>query len=277
MSEFTFRAMTIDNQVHMSGAEPSFGRTVRGTGPGLLLAHGAGGGIELNYGPILDRLAKRYTVVGSDYPGTGRTPRSIEPLTLDGLAEELVAAADAEGLESFAIAGYSMGGPVAIRAATRHPQRVAALVLTASFARPNPRFRLAARLWLDLLDAGNHERLARFLALVGFGAPTLDAMGQDELDTVLAGTAASIPSGTREHVDLVGRIDVRDELAGISVPTLVISTTHDTLVTPALHRKLAHGIPGAKLVEIATGHLPFVEAPDEWLGLIRDFLDGVTF
>src|SRR5689334_7977855 len=112
------------------------GRVVRGTGPGLLLAHGAGGGIDANYGPILDTLTAQHTVVGPDYPGTGRTPRATAPLSLDGLADELVATAVAEVVETFAIAGYSLGSPVAVRAATRHPDRVTALVLTAGFAHP---------------------------------------------------------------------------------------------------------------------------------------------
>lgn len=55
-------------------ADSPLGRIVRGTGPGLLLAHGAGGGVQPNFGPILDGLAEHHTVVGPDYPGTGRTP-----------------------------------------------------------------------------------------------------------------------------------------------------------------------------------------------------------
>ena len=77
---------------------------VRGNGPGLLLAHGAGGGIDANYGPIMDALAAQHTVVGPDYPGTGRTKRADAPLALDALADELVAAAVEEGLQTFAIA-----------------------------------------------------------------------------------------------------------------------------------------------------------------------------
>ncbi|WP_431044762.1 alpha/beta fold hydrolase [Streptomyces sp. P1-3] len=253
----------------------SLGRVVRGMGPGLLLAHGAGGGIESNYGPVLDGLAERHTVVGPDFPGTGRTPRASTPLSLDGLADELVAAAVEEGLESFAIAGYSLGAAVAVRAATRHPERVTALVLTAGFARPNPRLRLAVRLWRELLQAGDTERMAGFAALIGMGAPALDALAQDTLDTALKQAATTIPPGTADHLDLVERVDVRGDLAGITVPALVVSTTHDSLVTPFHHRELADGIPGARLTELATGHLPFAERTEEWLATMRDFLDGV--
>ncbi|MGN5376655.1 alpha/beta fold hydrolase [Streptomyces lasalocidi] len=77
----------------------------------------------------------RHTVVGVDYPGSGRTPTASAPLELEALADQLVAAADAEGLDTFAVCGYSLGGPVAIRAAVRRPARVTSLVLSATFAR----------------------------------------------------------------------------------------------------------------------------------------------
>ncbi|MFD7735530.1 alpha/beta fold hydrolase [Kitasatospora phosalacinea] len=251
------------------------GRIVRGTGPGLLLAHGAGGGIDANYGPVMDTLAAEHTVIGPDYPGSGRTERSGEPLTLDGLADELVAAAVEEGVNTFAVAGYSLGGPVAVRAATRHPDRVTALVLTAGFARPNPRFLLAAKLWRDLLRTGQLEQLAAYASLIGLSAPALEAIGQDDLDTALRTAAATVPPGTPEHLDLIiDHVDVRADLATLSVPTLVISTTLDQLVTPQHHRELADAIPGAHYAELASGHLPFVEQPAEWGALIRDFLRG---
>ncbi|GGV07318.1 hypothetical protein GCM10010182_27940 [Actinomadura cremea] len=254
----------------------TLGRIVRGTGPGLLLAHGAGGGVDANFGPVMDVLSERRTVVGPDYPGTGRTPRAKAPLTLDGLADELVATAVEEGVESFAVAGYSLGVPVAVRAAARHPERVTSLVLTAGFARPNPRLLLAAKLWRDLLRDGDGERLAAFVALIGSSTPVLDEAGQDDLDLAVTTAAATVPEGTPEHVELLlDGVDVRADLGSIGVPALVVSTTLDQLVTPFHHRQVADGIPGAEFAEIATGHLPFADRPGEWSALIRDFLDRV--
>ncbi|GAB2614551.1 3-oxoadipate enol-lactonase [Streptomyces capparidis] len=248
-------------------------RTVRGSGPGLLLAHGAGGSAEGNYGPITDGLAEHRTVVAPDYPGTGRTPRATAPLTLDGLADALVGAAVEEGLETFAVAGYSLGAPVAVRAAVRHPERVTALVLTAGFARPNPRLLLALRVWRELYEAGDAERTAAVLTLSAAAVPAVDRLGQDELDLAVKTGAATLPPGTPEHLDLASRADVSGDLARVAVPTLVVSTTLDNLVTPHLHRELADGIPGARFAELRAGHLPWAEAPEEWLGLILGFLD----
>ncbi|ASO23151.1 pimeloyl-ACP methyl ester carboxylesterase [Actinoalloteichus hoggarensis] len=250
-------------------------RVVRGAGPGVLLAHGGGGGVEANFGPILDGLAAKYTVVGPDYPGAGLTPRSSFPLDVDVLADQLVAAAVEEGLSSFAVVGYSMGVPLAIRAARRHPNRVRALVLTAGFAAAGPRLRHAVRLWQGLLSHGDEALLGSFLAINGGGIPYLEGLSGEQVDGIAAHSASTVPPGTPEHVDLAGRMDVRDDLAHVAVPTLVVVTTGDLLATPAGQRELAEGIPDARLVDIDTGHLPFVEQPEQWSTLIHEFLGEV--
>ncbi|RCG15541.1 alpha/beta fold hydrolase [Streptomyces diacarni] len=251
---------------------PVFVRTTRGSGPGLLLAHGAGGGIEANYGPIMGGLAAEHTVVGVDYPGAGETPKSHAPLDTDELVDGLVAAADAEGLGRFAVSGYSLGGPVAIRLAARHPERVSALVLSATFAHADTRTDLAASLWHRLHESGRRDLLADYLNLMTLGESALNALTPAQARAAAEQLAPTIPSGTGDHVDLVRRIDVRADLAATAAPTLVIVTAADPLISPALQRELAAALPTAETAEIPTGHLPFAERPQEWLNLIRDFL-----
>ncbi|MEU7649746.1 alpha/beta fold hydrolase [Streptomyces huasconensis] len=250
-----------------------FARTVQGEGPGLLLAHGAGGGIEANYGPIMEGLAARHTVVGIDYPGSGSTPVAQGRIELDALVDQLIAAADDEGLDTFAVSGYSLGGPVAIRLAARHPERVSALVLSATFAHADTRTELAASIWQQLYEAGRHTVLAAFLNLMALGEPALNALTPAQVHTAVEQLAADLPAGTPGQVDLVRRIDVRDDLARITAPTLAVVTTADPLISPALQRELAAAVPTAEIAEIPTGHLPFAEQPEQWLKLISDFLD----
>src|SRR3954454_11695293 len=143
-------------------AEPTLARTRLGSGPALLLAHGAGSSVAGSYGPILEGLASRHTVVGIDYPGSGDSPRSTTGLSIDDLADELVAAADAEGLDRFAVSGYSLGGPVAIRAATRHPERVTALVLTAAFPYRDHRLALVSSSWSKIASSNDPQLFGEY-------------------------------------------------------------------------------------------------------------------
>ncbi|MEU8976038.1 alpha/beta fold hydrolase [Streptomyces monashensis] len=252
--------------------EPTFARTRLGSGPGLVLAHGAGSSVNNTYGPILEGLAAHHTVVSVDYPGSGDTPRSTTPLQLDDLADQLVAAAVAEGLDTFALHGYSLGGPIAIRAAARHPERVTALVLTATMARPNNQQALTISVWRKLAALGDRRLVTEFSLPHALSPQALEAMPAEQVEQAITYGAANIADGTVDHLDLALRIDVRDDLPALRIPTLVISTTVDHIVPPALHRQLVENIPGAEIAEIPTSHLPMVERPEEWLKLITDFL-----
>lgn len=257
----------------MTATSPTaLAHTRRGTGPGLLLAHGAGGGIEANYGPIMEGLAAGHTVIGVDYPGAGASPKAQGPIAIDELADQLVAAADAEGLEAFAVSGYSLGGPVAIRLTTRHPERVSSLVLTAAFPHADTRSALAASIWQHLFETGPNVVLARYLNLMALSEPGLNSLTPAQVDASAEQLATALPSGTGDQLDLVGRIDVRRDLARIEVPTLVVVTAADSLISPTLQRELAATIPTAEIAELPTGHLPYIEDPEGWLKLISDFL-----
>lgn len=255
----------------------SYARTVRkeSGGPGLLLAHGGGGSVESNFGPILDALAAGHSVVGVDYPGTGATPRATGPLELDELADQLVAAADAEGLERFAVLGYSLGGNVAVRIAARYPRRVTALVLTASFARAGHRLGLITQVWAELARRGEDELLARLLVPLALGPQVLEGLTGEQVEEVVRATAASLPPGGGDHAALVEGADLRADLARIGVPALVVATTADRLVPLEVQRELADALPGARWAELATGHMPFAELPGEWAELVTGFLAGL--
>ncbi|MFI9047763.1 alpha/beta fold hydrolase [Streptomyces sp. NPDC053427] len=242
-------------------------------GSGVLLAHGATGSVRSNYGQLIPALAASgHRVVAPDYPGSGDTPRATAPLTLDALADALVAEATAAGLATFTLVGFSMGSAVSVRAAARHPERVRGLVLTAGLARADAHVTLWMDLWLRLLERGDYAGFAQARAVSGFSREYLNGLSPQALSTVLDPDPSLPPRGCAEQAALVRAMDATADLPGIRVPTLVIATTRDPLVPPSHSRHLADRIPGAEYAEIATGHLPMVEHPQKWQELIEGFL-----
>ena len=164
------------------------------------------------------------------------------------------------------LVGHSMGGAVAQALALERPERLAGLVLIGTGAR----LRVLARL-VDLLRERSSEgqRLIRDLSF----APGAPRECVEAVDRVLRASAPLVLLG-----DFLGcdRFDVRERLAGIRTPTLVLTGAEDRLTPPTYARFLAETIPGASLVEIrAAGHFPQLEQPAAVNVVIRDFLAHV--
>ena len=64
---------------------------VKGTGPALLLVHGAGGSVQANYGPILGTLTQYFTVIAPDLPGSGKSGTHASRGSQQGVEQEPVA------------------------------------------------------------------------------------------------------------------------------------------------------------------------------------------
>ena len=246
---------------------------VEGSGPGLLLAHGGGGSIATNFGGIFGPLSEYFTVVAPDYPGSGRTPYALEPLELDTLSDQLVTTAVDSGVEKFAMLGYSLGCAVAIRAATRHADRITALVLTAGFARLDEASRLRAQVLQALAEKREYELLSRLLVGSLVNEEFLGEMDEARRESFVKKAAAGIPVGFAEQLDLTIRVDVRRDLLSISVPTLVIHAAREHLVSPRTGKDL-DSIAGVEIAFLDTGHCP-IDQSSEWLSLIQKFLLGV--
>ncbi|GGU74846.1 alpha/beta fold hydrolase [Kitasatospora aureofaciens] len=247
-------------------------RIVQGSGPGLLLAHGAGGSARDNWGPLLADLAAHRTVVAPDYPGSGDSPYEPGEPTLDEYADRLVAAADEEGLDTFDLAGFSLGAAVAVRIANRHPGRVRSLLLIAGVAGGSARQSTLTELMVGLRD--RPAELADLMLTVVLGHSWVDALPADQLAALREGLRSPLPAGFPQQFRLAARTDVRAELASIAVPTLVVGAAEDMLVQPSQHRLLAEGIPGARFVELPSGHLPMVEALPQLREVVMEFVKG---
>lgn len=235
----------------------------------IALAHGAGGGIEANFAPLVAHLPYRLT--GPNYPGSGATPPATDPLDVDVLADQVVAAGLRAGHERFPVLGLSLGAAVAVTAAVRHPEHVSALILTVGLARSDAQSRAFTAAWRALDAAGDLDSLARLMLLTVGTGDVLDALGDGDAD-VLAEFVRTYPRGSAAQAELAERVDVTGLLAGVDVPTLAVVAGADRIVLPSTARRFG-AIPGARVVEYPTaGHIFGPGEVAAWAADVRAFV-----
>jgi pimeloyl-ACP methyl ester carboxylesterase len=94
----------------------------------LLLLHGSHTS-SAQYQQLVDRLADRFHLVAPDYPGFGRSETLEDTTTFDRLADVIERFVDVIGLDRYALYVFDFGAPVGFRLASRHPEKVDALIV----------------------------------------------------------------------------------------------------------------------------------------------------
>ncbi|MFE6056040.1 alpha/beta fold hydrolase [Kitasatospora sp. NPDC056446] len=245
---------------------------VAGSGPGLVLIHGTGADAASNWGPLIDTLRDRYTVVAPNLPGAGATPVDPAPLDQDSLADRIAATARAAGLERFHLVGHSVGAALATAVAARHPDAATSLTLHAGWVRTTPREAFMFDLWTRLLRT-DPALLARHLVLTAMSPGLLAALDDDGFAELAAGFTAMLDERVLGQIELDARIDLRDAVRRITAPTIVLASADDRILPPHHQRELAAAIQRADYREVPGGHgLPF-EDPARFFSLIAEYVD----
>ncbi|WP_285243204.1 alpha/beta fold hydrolase [Pseudarthrobacter sp. fls2-241-R2A-127] len=259
-----------------------------GSGDPVLLLHGIGQSLE-DWNEQHERLSDRHTVYSVDLPGFAYSERLPGTTTLARLAGILPGFLDAVGVSGpLPVMGNSLGGAVAMKLATDHPDRVSALVLanSAGFGKDVALvLRLLSVRPLAALLLRPDEKASRRTVRAIFYDKTL--VTEDRIGHALAlsqreahrrtlldmardlGTISGVRPGWRTA--LIGA------LAKSDVPALVVWGDHDH-VLPFSHLEAAvAALPRAESHVFAkTGHMPQIERPDEFAAVVEDFLTRVS-
>ncbi|MBI2769009.1 MAG: alpha/beta fold hydrolase [Burkholderiales bacterium] len=250
---------------------PTF--TTLGGGHTVLMLHGIGGG-HLSFAPQVETLASSgYRAVAWDMPGYGRSP-PIEPYNFKGLAQSCITLIEALKCGTVTLVGHSMGGMVAQEVVARRPELVDKLVLcgtSPSFGKPDGDWQrefIAQR--TAPLDSGKTmAELAEVLVPQMVGPGSLP-----EGVKLAAHCMAQVnPATYRRALEALVNFDRRTSLPAIHVPTLLVAGEHDKNAPPAVMKKMAGAIAGSTYIEMrGIGHLQNLEAPEEFDGLLLNFL-----
>jgi pimeloyl-ACP methyl ester carboxylesterase len=238
----------------------------------IVLLHGVGCDSRM-FRPIVGRLEDSRVLIPWNMPGYGTKPLDGS-VTFAGLADDVVADLDARGIGKAILLGHSIGGMIAQEVAATYPDRVAALILsgtTAVFGSRDGTFQkefLKAR--LAPLDAG--KTMAELAST--FATGLLGSNPDPDAGSAVAALTAELPEASyRAGLECLVTFNRRAELAGISVPTLLIAGEEDTNAPLKTMQRMAEIIPGARLVVLPqTGHLAPLECPDRFAEAVRQFL-----
>lgn len=258
--------------VRVADAEVSYERT--GTGPALILVHGTGsGGSAVNWGQTRPRFTADHTVITPDLSGSDRTTDDGGPLTVEGLAAQVIAVIEDAGTGPVDLLGFSMGAPVSAAVAALRPDLVRRLILVAGWAHTegDEYLRNLFTLWKQI-GVSDPVAFGRAVAMTGFSRGFLNAIGREQVELLIPNLPPT--PGTLRHVDLDTRIDIRDLLPRIEAETLVIGATLDITVPVQNSRELHAAIANSSYAEIEAGHVAFFEKEDEFVKLVGDFTRG---
>jgi pimeloyl-ACP methyl ester carboxylesterase len=275
------RRVTVDDGVRL--ATVAYGPH---DAPGLLLVHGFGGAKE-DFADHVEAFAVDHRVVVFDHRGHGESDAPDDPAaySLDRLAADTIAVADAYDLRRLRLLGHSMGGMVTRRVLLAQPGRADAWIFMDTAPAPPPGIDpdivafgvaivqaegmdalRAAQDELDPLGSPAYQRVLR-------ERPGFREYAAQKWATLSPVMWAALAVEITSHSDELAELAAAAEAARPS--TLVIVGEQDTPFLPG-SRAIAAAIPGARLAVIPdAGHSPQFENPDSWHATMRDFLDGV--
>jgi pimeloyl-ACP methyl ester carboxylesterase len=238
--------------------------------PNLVFMHGwAGSGRYFE--PTIQHLdLTRLRAVTFDLRGHGRSGAPEDGYTLDRLSADILAVADAAGLDEFVVAGFSMSAKFAQHLALHSPDRISGQILIAGC--PTGEIPLPPELLDDWYgregDAARMAEVASGYSSQPIEPAVLERFGED---------AAAVP-----RVALEGTLNTciatsfADSVGSIDAPTLVVGGIHDAIFTPDLLRDaVVAPIPRARLALLDAGHEVPLEQPRELAAVIESFLAGL--
>ena len=220
-------------------------------------------------GPFYSRLAQRHRVVRYDRRGTGLSDSDCGPSTLDTDVEDISAVADDLKLTPFALMGSFHLGPAAVAYTLRHPNRVSKLVLYSTYAYGYDLTREEVKTSI-LSMVRSHWGIARRtladMTSPGVSGEILERIAGDEGNSTSGETAARL-------IELGYSMDVRDLLAQIAVPSLVLHRRGDRAVPFRLGRELASRLQNARFVPLeGSVHWPWFGDSEAAVEAIQQFL-----
>ena len=227
----------------------------RRDGVPLILSAGLGGA-GAYWSPNLAALAERHRVILYDHRGTGRSDRTLPAdLTVDDMADDVIALMDGLGLDRADMIGHAAGGVIGLSLALRYPERIRRLVGINVWSQPDPHFARCMEVRLTLLRDSGVAAFVRAQPIFLYPAPWITANFAR-----LEAEEPQLIENFQGRANLEARIgallafDIDARVPEIRTPALVLAADDDILVPSScserFDRRMANGI----VAQVSGGH-----------------------
>lgn len=255
---------------------------VTGTGPDILLLHGAGA--SSHSWAMLRSFMPGYRLIAPDLPGQGFTRAGRRSFGLDAMADDLVALCADQGWRPDAIIGHSAGAAIALRMAEIIPDRPGAIIGINAALGPFDGFagwlfpKLARAMTLSPFVshlvtryASQPKRVERLISSTGSTLANPDLERYRQLFTAPAHVEATLCMMADWQLE-----PLLERLPQIGLPVRLIAGAGDVAVPAHVSQRAADWLPSAEYVELpGLGHLAHEEAPEAVATQIAGFLDAL--
>jgi pimeloyl-ACP methyl ester carboxylesterase/DNA-binding CsgD family transcriptional regulator len=278
---------TVEQRIRFcsSPGGPRIAYATTGTGPPLVKAANWLTHLEFDWhSPIwrhwITELSRDHTFVRYDERGCGLSDWDVDDFSVDAWVHDLETVVDTLGLERFPLLGLSQGAAVAIQYAVKHPERVSHLILYGSLScgllrgRVTPKKREIAETLIKLMELGwGRDNLAFRQVFTAMFVPDGTSEQMRWFDDLQR--ASTSPENAVKFEQAFYQLDVTDIAPLVTVPTLVLHATQDSLIPFKQGRQLASLIPGAQFVPLEGKNHILLENEPAWpkfVTALRSFL-----
>ena len=250
---------------------------VNGSGFPIILLMGLGGNRK-DWHEQVPVFAKHYRTISYDHRGTGDSDKPETGYSISQFADDCIGLLDHLNLDRAHLVGYSMGGRIAQLIASRYPNRVAALVLAATAAKPNPLNLYSLKLGAYLYQNHGPSAAASVGPLIEFTHSYFSKNLPMLVDKLGAVPEMPMPlHAFLGHVSAIENHDTTEILASILSPTLVVIGDQEWLNHLPDANELVGGIPDAQLQSITgASHGLILEQPEQFNQCVLDFLSDYS-
>ena len=243
-----------------------------GKGEPVVFAHGMMDDCTV-WSSQVESLANSHTVITYDHRGHGNSDKPKGDYSIQTLANDLYSLITELHLENVTLVGHSLGGMTALMFTLDHPDKVSKLVLVDTAAGFSFGMRVVARVFVPLFGIFIFILPLRTYARLGgrfrFYKPSKKLV-EDSEDRAMKVSRNGV---YRCFVEFTGHYDVRDEISGIRVPTLIIVGDKDRATPVGTSHYMNSRIAGSELrIMSDCSHMTMADKPEEFNRILEEFM-----